>query len=499
MPISDYIKKYFEASPDGVRIRDVLREVPGGIKKTSQKILGGFQSAGQSSFRGFAALGGAVTGQTLTPSTSFQKQLYGTDKPITLRSFGAELGLKEEGKLAPVAGFGLAAADLIPGGKVTKAGAVTLLKNANKADDALRILNKTMGIAREVAEKYLDDAVRLTDEKQLASLVDKVVNESQQVSRFVEKGKKLFTGTKVADSLQPLAQEAQKYKSAEEFVRSQKLLYHGTSKESAEAIKMAGGFNKETARISKTLTGSEVSPQSPISLTLDKKTGELYVGSRPLGEEGVLVAFQSRELKLVSEAEIKNMGLDKLRFSDHKKFIEELRKKGFDGYHTSSPHDELVETIVFNKEKLKLTSESQLTDFYNRVKGGIGTTKQERGFITSAKEIIPEADRIAGQYIPRGTDELAIKAKNLIASNFATAERMALTGSDDNAVAIASELLKKYADDAAKATDPAKVASLYDKAAEVANTLAPKLTEQGRSIQAASILGRLTPEGQVRF
>src|SRR3990167_294906 len=197
MAVSDYIKKYFEASPDGVRIRDVLRATPTGIKQTGQKILGGFQLAGQSSFRGFAALGGAVTGQTLTPSTSFQKQLYGTDKPITLRSFGAELGLKEEGKLAPVAGFGLAAADLIPGGKVTKAGAVTLLKNANKADDALRILTKIMGIAREVAEKYLDDAVKLTDEKQLASLVDKIVNESQQVSRFVQKGKQLLTGAKV--------------------------------------------------------------------------------------------------------------------------------------------------------------------------------------------------------------------------------------------------------------------------------------------------------------
>ena len=66
-------------------------------------------------------------------------------------------------------------------------------------------------------------------------------------------------------------------------------------------------------------------------------------------------------------------------------------------------------------------------------------------------------------------------------------------------MAIASELLKKYADDAARATDPATANALYDKAAEVANTLAPKLTEQGRSIQAASILGRLTPEGQVRF
>lgn len=125
--------------------------------------------------------------------------------------------------------------------------------------------------------------------------------------------------------------------------------------------------------------------------------------------------------------------------------------------------------------------------------------EKTRGFIESAKSVIPKADKIAGQYIPRSTDDLAIKAKNLIADDFLAAEKMAMTGSDDNAVAVASELLKKYADDAAKATDPATANALYDKAAEVANTLAPKLTEQGRAIQAASILGRLTPEGQVRF
>jgi len=129
---------------------------------------------------------------------------------------------------------------------------------------------------------------------------------------------------------------------------------------------------------------------------------------------------------------------------------------------------------------------------------GVGT--KERKFITSVKKVIPELEtRIAGQYIPRDTDSLAIKARNLIIDDIGLAEKIALTRSDDVAVATASELLKKYADDAAKAVDQSISNALYDKAADVANTLAPKLTEQGRSIQAASILGRLTPEGQVRF
>ncbi len=123
----------------------------------------------------------------------------------------------------------------------------------------------------------------------------------------------------------------------------------------------------------------------------------------------------------------------------------------------------------------------------------------ERGFISSVKALLPEAQKIAGQYIPRATDPLAQKARNLVIDHPAVAEKLALNGNDDVAVAVASEYIKKLGEDAKKATDPSIAAALYDKAANIANTLAPKLTEAGRSIQAASILGRLTPEGQVRF
>lgn len=128
-----------------------------------------------------------------------------------------------------------------------------------------------------------------------------------------------------------------------------------------------------------------------------------------------------------------------------------------------------------------------------------GPTTRERGFVTSVKEVYPEATKVAGQYIPRSTDELAIKAKNLIKDDIVTAEKIAETGTDDNAVAIASELIKHYGDQATQATDITIKNALYDKAAEIANSTAQKLTELGRSVQAASILGRLTPEGQVKF
>ncbi len=128
----------------------------------------------------------------------------------------------------------------------------------------------------------------------------------------------------------------------------------------------------------------------------------------------------------------------------------------------------------------------------------IGPGMKERGFITSVKEAKPEF-KVAGQYIPRSTDDLSMKAANLIKTDIRTAEKLAMTGTDENAVATAAELIKHYSDEAAKATDEVAKNAFYDKGAEVANTIARKLTEQGRSVQAASILGRLTPEGQLKF
>ncbi len=127
-----------------------------------------------------------------------------------------------------------------------------------------------------------------------------------------------------------------------------------------------------------------------------------------------------------------------------------------------------------------------------------GQKTKERKFVTSVKELTPEI-KAQGQYVPRGTDELSIKAKNLVDDNITEAETVALKGNSDTSVAVAAELIKKYSADAELAkTDVARDA-LYDKAARIANDTARKLTEAGRTVQAATILSRLTPEGQLRF
>jgi len=147
---------------------------------------------------------------------------------------------------------------------------------------------------------------------------------------------------------------------------------------------------------------------------------------------------------------------------------------------------------------------AQALKFVDNEKDFTRVTKQliERGFVKSVRQVAPNATRVAGQYIARDTDELAIMAKNEVNLAQDVAETYARNNNDDKAVAIMSELVKKYGDDAAKATaagNKAQADMLYDRLAEMVNPFAEKLTDLGRAVQAASILGRATPEGQLRF
>lgn len=134
------------------------------------------------------------------------------------------------------------------------------------------------------------------------------------------------------------------------------ILYHGTSAEAAKWIRKVGGFTDETAAVSKNLIGYEVVTGQPISLTRDKATAETYVDPRPDSEPGELLAFSADNLNIATEKDIKKLRLVDLKLSEPEVFRAKLKELGYDGYDTSNPHDELIETIVYNKEKLKLLS-----------------------------------------------------------------------------------------------------------------------------------------------
>lgn len=158
-----------------------------------------------------------------------------------------------------------------------------------------------------------------------------------------------------------------------------------------------------------------------------------------------------------------------------------------------------AETVVQETKKVKGVG-SAVDETGKAVDVTFNTAKKERQFLQSVRDARPDVKvSIGGQYVPRSTDELAMKARNLIKTDIATAENLVRTGTDEKAVATASELIKHYSDEALKATSSAVRDALYEKASSTAHTIAEKLTEQGRAVQAASIMGRLTPEGMLKF
>ena len=111
----------------------------------------------------------------------------------------------------------------------------------------------------------------------------------------------------------------------------------------------------------------------------------------------------------------------------------------------------------------------------------------------------PKLVSIGGQYLPNSFSKLAKEARSLIKNNILGAEKIARTQLDNKGITTTAELIAHYSDEAIKTTDKGIRASLNEKAAKIASEASSKLIEQSRSIQAASLMNRLTVEGQIEF
>jgi hypothetical protein len=114
---------------------------------------------------------------------------------------------------------------------------------------------------------------------------------------------------------------------------------------------------------------------------------------------------------------------------------------------------------------------------------------KQRGFIFTMKDsqyTSPQTKKLLtdANYTPQSNDMLLKEAARQIKSDIAGARNKALLGDDNQAVANGMELIKHYQN-----------AGDHEQAAEIAKTVAEKLTEHGRAIQAASLYNKLTPEG----
>lgn len=114
-----------------------------------------------------------------------------------------------------------------------------------------------------------------------------------------------------------------------------------------------------------------------------------------------------------------------------------------------------------------------------------GFVKQVQGSQSSTPEV---AGAVQGLYTPKSNRTLLTQARQNISSDIMGAERVATTKVTDEGVATASELIKHY-----------QALGQYDKAVDVAQKAAKNLTEAGRTVQAASLYSRISPEGILRY
>ena len=185
-----------------------------------------------------------------------------------------------------------------------------------------------------------------------------------------------------------------------------------------------------------------------------------------------------------------------------------LKKAGFT--------DEAIKTNNLADKIVKATDEKAVKDIL-KSPNAIPTAPQplkpvagqknivERSFSKRAAALAPDVPMEKQLYEQRSTKELAQKAQNLWKDTPDEAHAMVddiKSGApiNENHIAVVSEKLNNIRKELdTGATDAARKSELEDDFANLTNATAARLTQMGRDVQAAAILGRQTPEGDARF
>ena len=130
-----------------------------------------------------------------------------------------------------------------------------------------------------------------------------------------------------------------------------------------------------------------------------------------------------------------------------------------------------------------------------------GATK-ERKYITSAKASARVNESIKGElsgtYSVKANDKLVKGATDDVIADFDEAAKDAMTQSSDEAIVKGQIITDFYGNEIVNAASKAEKLRLGKEAAELINKQAETLTEAGRTVQAASLMNKKTPEGMLR-
>lgn len=293
-----------------------------------------------------------------------------------------------------------------------------------------------------------------------------------------------------------------------------KKMYHGTSVDNADSI-LKNGWD-----VSKNKKGFAEAPEAMYLSADAGKAGDHSAGT--YGETLLEVSpKKGQKLNVASEeAWYQTLGKSK-GGKETAEITAKLQKSGYDAI-----IDPSGEIIVLNPSKFTFkeageSSAKSVADIVNEkggmdaflsgkgggkeptmgdmLTGGNVPTKTRR-FTVRTEKLAPETKPLLqGKYQAKSNKNLIEEADNIIAKSRDEAEIIAKTDTSDRGIAVASRLLDTLTQEAKATKDISAKNALYEKIADISNETARNLTEAGRSIQAATILGRLTPEGMVRY
>jgi len=230
---------FFEPVPDKVRVRDILREIPGQALEVGKEIL-------RAPGRAAAAATLTARGEKeLIPVTPSEKFLFG-ERPVkslgeqekSVSSFLEDIGISPvtAGAISPFAVLAGGVLDVYPGGGLRR-------RAFNAAEDVVKTIAQTRRfetiydiVKKEVPNISEERVVNVSKNLMRETNPQKVANKLNNEIRLIETGalkpsirKEIETPKEIPPpimekpKIEPLAQEARKYKSAEEFVRTRSI------------------------------------------------------------------------------------------------------------------------------------------------------------------------------------------------------------------------------------------------------------------------------------
>lgn len=565
---------FFAPKADTVRVRDVVREVPGATADVAKEVAKGAARFALSAGESLVDIPLGIN-ELINPSTKYKVPIYEPEKipglgflgPIESyqnqakremakgESGGIKSFLKTAGNVAidePIGvafkPLGLAFGAMIRGGggKAVEEAIQSLAKT--NAPEEIKTLLGSLGIGKKAAGELAEPLAKAGTVDEVKALLGYTDNVAPKATKTAEKAvsretEPLYTtdkdtqkkGIKMLEKAFGDKQGALDH-SNDFWAREGEpgVFYHATSETSPFAFEKSKAANYDVG------TRAGISNVNGLYVGRDKTAlDNFYNIAAERGENMIKFEGNPKLLDLTNEDAM-------IKFTDKYKTGDEIEKAvsemGYDGIKYFDPFatgEEIVITntkalrpVEFNGKPIKAprtasnpkktvareTPESvdSMRSIGDILKGKGGDIvppakpiakggkapkgDPERRFITRTREMAPEVDELLeGKYKPKSNKELIANAEKMIADDYAGAEKLARTGTDDQAVAIANKLIEDELNIARKATDEATKNKAYALAAEIANDAAKNLTEAGRAVQAASLLGKMTPEGMARY